>query len=628
MERYPRATLVTLTESFRSYQGVLDQSHAHAASHIPASHGAHAPLTATRTGNAAVSLLVAPDPLAERDQVAGLVEAALAEGVAPHEIAVIASRNASVDRFSEHLAGRGIPTLRAGDVSLSSRPLMRSVLALMRAVGNPLDTSSLRESVLAPWWPAGLSERASFLTKTRDSDLLSQLSSQFPKIGTVVSELQAAALGEAPLVVFSRLLTESGARGFVLGNSQYVEDVSMLRKLFGYLEEIVIRDPGMRYAAAIDALGKAHEHGLEWVKSSALTREGRVTVITAHKAKGMEFERVFIVGLTEGEWERGRMNAKIPSPIDMRKNADDAAKQFYVALTRAKDAVTFSYAEESLEGRERKPSAFIPEDLERIEAVYDPLPLLHHDTDAPELVRTLTRDYLTNEGLSPSALQEYLDSPPTFFARRVLRLKEPEQASMVIGTAVHAGIAAYLETADEDRAFAALEAGLMRSLLPRNQAYDAAASDARARLHRYIEEGNALGTASAIEKTYRMSREFAGETVNLSGKIDAVLERDGASRIIDFKTSTTVRGKEENYLLQLAFYDYLLRENGEKPSGACIVQVRADGVEEFPIPLTDSARAEFLATLEEAVPEMLSGKWRAGASTEPSLYDDLLKLFA
>ncbi len=625
LERYPRTTLVELTESFRSYQGILDRAHQLAGTHIPASHGEHQQLTAFRKGTASVSLLVAPDPLAERTQVAGLVEAALKEGVAPHEIAVITARNAGVNRFSEHLAAKGIPTLRAGDISLSSRPLMRSVLALMRATGNPLDTAALREALLAPWWTAGIAERAAFLTRTRDSALMQELATQFPKIGETVAALQEAALHEAPLVVFSRLLEESGARSYVLSHGEHLEDVNLIRKLYGYLEEIVSRDTDMRYGIAVDALGKAHEHGLEWVKSSALVKDGRVTVVTAHKAKGMEFERVFIVGLTENEWEKGKTAAKIPSPIDMRKSADDAAKQFYVALTRAKDQVTLSYAAETLEGRERKPSIFLPEGLPLLTEDYDPLPLLHHETDAPELVRTLTHEYLKGEGLSPSALQEYLDSPATFFARRVLKLKEPEQARMVIGTAVHNGIAAYLETNDEDKAYGALEAALMRSLLPRTSAYDQACDDARARLAAFLAH-DGFGAPTAIEKMYRTQRDIEGETVHLSGKLDAVLEQNGKARIVDFKTSTTVRGHEEDYQLQLAFYDYLLRENGESPAGVSIIQVRTDGVEEFPVPLTEEVKAEFLVTLDTVLTEMLSGAWRP--AKEPSPYDDLLKLFA
>lgn len=627
LDHYPRTTLVTLTESFRSLDGILQAAHSTALSHIPASHGVHEPLFATRTGVATLSLLIAPDPLAERDQVAGLVESALNEGVLPHEIAVISARNASVTSFAEHLAGKGIPTLRAGDVSLSSRPLIRSLLVLMRAVANPIDSASLRECILAPWWGEGIVERATFLARTRDRELLSELSHTFPKMAETITTLQASALHLAPLEIFSELLLSSGARGYALGHGEHLEDVALVRKLYGYLEEIVARDTSVRFKDAVEQLNQAQEHGLNWVKSSTLTREGFVTVITAHKVKGMEFERVFIVGLTENEWEKGKVSAKIPSLIDMAKSADDAAKQFYVALTRAKDQVTLSYARETLEGRERKPSLFIPQGLTPLTPAYDPLPKLHRETDAPELVRLLTKEYLEGEGLSPSALSEYLESPATFFARRVLHLKEPEQARMLIGTAVHEGIAQALrEGGTESSAHAALHAAFHRSLMPRTSAYTQAMEDATHRLESFLEARHTLGRAQVVEQTYKVQRQFGTDLVNLSGKVDAVLEQEGNLRIVDFKTSSSVRGKEEDFQLQLSFYDFLLRENRETPKGASIIQIRPDGIEEFPILITDALRQVFLDTLNDVIPEMLSGKWRAPA--EASAYDDLLRLFA
>ncbi len=627
LEKYPRATAITLTESFRSLGGILEAAHSAALEHIPASHGAHKPLSATRAGEAKLALLAAPDPLAERDQVAGLVEKAIAEGVAPHEIAIIAARNSTVSSFATHLAGRGVPTLRAGTISLSSRPLIRSLLSLMRAVANPLDTASLREVVLSPWLCEGLAERSAFLLRTRDKDLQHALSEQFPKIGEVVKELQTYAQSEGPLAVFSRLLVSSGARAFLLSHANHIEDIALVRRLYEYLEEIVARDKNVSFADAVLALTRAREHGLEWVKSSATIKEGCVTVITAHKAKGMEFERVFIVGLTENEWEKGKMAAKIPSPVDMTRNVEDSAKQFYVALTRAKDAVVLSYAAETLEGRERKPSVFIPSGLSVLSVEFDPLPALHADVSVPELIVRLTREYLAGEGLSPSALADYLESPATFFARRVLHLKEPEQARMLIGTAVHAGIAALIaEDGTAEAARKALEATLHRSLMPRTSAFDQAGDDARQRLEAYIEVRDQFGTATAIEETYRAVRTVVGEEVHVSGKVDAVLLRDGRKTIVDFKTSSTVKEEDPKFALQLAFYDYLLRENKETPSGVSIIQVRTDGVDEVPIPLSKEMHEAFETQLDEALGEMLSGAWRP--AKEPSEYDDLLDLFA
>ncbi|MDB5195494.1 MAG: helicase / ATP-dependent helicase PcrA, partial [Parcubacteria group bacterium] len=622
-EHYPRTELIYLTDSYRSLQGVLDASHALIQS-VPASTGEHPALSATRKGNAKLELLAAPDPLSERDQVASLIEEAIASGTAPHEIAVIASRNATATLFAEQLAARGIPYLRAGDVMLSSRPLMRSVLALMRATANPLDIAALRELLLAPWWSMTLADRAALLVRNRDRELWGALESTYPEVAAVLRELQKKALTEAPLPLLSRMLAETGARGFLLSHAEHLEDLELVRRVFMHIEEILARDPSASFTEVIDAFTKAHEHGLESVKTSVTLAPGKVTVITAHKAKGMEFEKVFIVGLTARAWEKGGMPAKIPSPVDQSRTLEDITKLFYVALTRAKNEVVLSYAIENGEGRDTPPSVLIPAGLSTIEVKSDPLPLLHATLEPTKVVNDLVKRFLTEDGLSPSAFNEYLESPPTFFARRVLRLHEPEAPATAIGTAVHAGIAEYLQTKSEDKSYAALEGTLKRSLLPRNSAYERVVEHARQSLASYISEG-APNETSAVEKAFTLTRTIAGEQVLLQGKIDAIFTRPSGECIIDFKTSSDVHIKDEKHARQLAFYDLLLSENGHAPTAASIIQVGPEVVQEYPVPLTKETRAEFSATLEAVVTELLTGKWRAG---EPSDYDELLKLFA
>ncbi|HEX5774752.1 MAG TPA: ATP-dependent DNA helicase [Candidatus Paceibacterota bacterium] len=622
-EHFPRTEVIYLTDSYRSLAGILDASHGLIQA-VPASTGEHQPLSAVRKGAASLKALAAPDPLAERDQVAALIENAIAAGTAPHEIAVIASRNATANLFAEALAARGVPALRAGDVMLSSRPALRSILALMKAAADPLDTSALRESLLAPWWPIPLAQRAELLLKNRDRELASALAAAYPDIAAVYEALSAAALTTAPLPLLSRLLADSGARSYLLSHGEHFEDVELMRRLFMHIEEIVARDPDRSFADTVSALTKAHEHGLESVKSAVTVEEGKVTVITAHKAKGMEFERVFIVGMNARQWEKGGIPAKIPSPVDQTRSLEDVTKLFYVALTRAKDEVTLSYALENGDGRDLAPSALIPEGLEAIAPSYDPLPLLHAETNVPEAVRALVARYLAHDGLSPSAFNEYLESPPTFFARRVLRLHEPEVPATAIGTAVHAGIAEYLSTRDEDKAYAALAACLKRSLLPRNAAYERVVEHATLSLKSYLAHPHREGEVTAVEKAFSVRRVFAGTEALLYGKVDAIFKIPGGECIVDFKTSSDVRIKDAKHARQLAFYDLLLRENGHDTTEAAIVQVGPDVVKTYPVAVTKETRGELLAALEAVIGELVSGAWREG---EPSEYDDLLKLF-
>ncbi len=628
LAQYPRTTVVELATSYRSLAPILEAAQGLTGG-IPASRGEHKALSAHRTdATASLDLLVADDPLAERDQVGSLVEKAIKEGTRPEEIAVIARTNANATLFAEHLAARGIPTLRAGDVSLSSRPIIRAVQALMQAVADPLDIAALRESLLAPWWEASLQERALFLRETRDFELRTLLKEKFPSIEETVSILQESAQRLAPIELISKLLERSGARAFLLSHADHLDDVLLIRRLIMHIEELVRRDTNASFSAVIAELRKAEEHGLESVKATVLQKEGYVTVITAHKAKGMEFERVFLVSATAREWEKGGRAATIPSPVASLHAAEDAVRLFYVALTRAKDALTVSYSAFSGDGKEQAPSTLIPDGLNVVAPERDLLPLMHSAVDASELVCDLTKRYLMHDGLSPSALNEYLESPASFFAKRVLRLREPEAPALVIGIAVHAGIASYLEHKDEAKAKAALEASLRHSLLPRNAAYDRIAEHARQSLSAYLayrEEDGMLGAPSAIEKTYETTREIDGTTVKLKGQIDALFETRNGICIADFKTTSEVKAMDEKYVRQLAFYDLLVRENGGNPTQAAIVQVGPDGVTDHEVPLTPESRAELVQVLDEVLKELLSGTWREGEAGE---YDDLLKLFA
>jgi RecB family exonuclease len=251
--------------------------------------------------------------------------------------------------------------------------------------------------------------------------------------------------------------------------------------------------------------------------------------------------------------------------------------------------------------------------------------------DAPALVRELTERYLAHDGLSPSAYNEYLQSPATFFAKRVLRLSEPESRAIVLGNGVHAAIAAYLRAKDapaeerEAAAYAELARSFRKSLLPRGDAFDQLERHARGCLASYLESSLCEREAVAVEESFRIERTVLGKEVLLKGKVDAVFAGAGGECIVDFKTSSTIDKKDqEKFERQLAFYDLLLRKNGHHTTDALILQIGEDGVKEYPVALNEATRADLTATLEDVLEELVSGKWRAGEASE---YDDLLALF-
>ncbi len=631
LKLYPRTEVVALTDNYRSYQDMLDISHSLLAG-LPSTTGEHVRLTAFRGAGGSVRLLQAADPLAEREQVASLVEEALQEGVDPKEIAIITLKNDTADLFALHLRARGIPTLRAGNIDLSGRPSIRFLILFMQAIADPNDVASLRAALLAPWWEASLKERSAFLQRYRDYELPDVLATTFPEIAQTIAELQKEAVSIPPLNVFSRLLADSGARAYFLsGGEQVQEDIPLVRQLIMHIEDLARRNPNATFGEVMENFRKAREHEIGSIKTTLTEQEGHVTVITAHKAKGMEFKRVFVTALTAREWEGRGKSALLPSPFDSAREKEEVIRLFYVALTRAKDELVLSYPLAGSEGKELVPMSLIPDGLPSVEASAASIPLMHTSVDAPKLVCELTKRYLTHDGLSPSALNEYLVSPPEFFAKRVLRLREPENRAIVVGNAVHAAIAAYLRlnteasSAREAAAYAELERSLARSLLPRNETFAELVRHTRASLASYLASALLTREPVAIEETFSLKRLVDGTEVVLKGKVDAVFKGEKGECIVDFKTSSQVAKKDkEKFERQLAFYDLILRANGHETTEALIIQVGEEEVTEHPIDLTVETRAELERTLDEVLSELLSGTWRTG---EPSSYDDLLALF-
>jgi len=96
-------------------------------------------------------------------------------------------------------------------------------------------------------------------------------------------------------------------------------------------------------------------------EKDAESKDGRVTLMTVHAAKGLEFPVVLITGMERGLFPHERSVKE--------QTVEEERRLFYVALTRAQDEVLITYADRRpFRGsvRSQRPSPFLdelPEDL-------------------------------------------------------------------------------------------------------------------------------------------------------------------------------------------------------------------------------------------------------------------------
>ncbi|MEW6105111.1 MAG: 3'-5' exonuclease [Bacillota bacterium] len=189
---------------------------------------------------------------------------------------------------------------------------------------------------LAPLVSATAAERTRVV---RDS------AAAFAPLAQEVAELRKDLGRLRPPELLDRVLDRSGLRVY------YSKDPQSARRLAN-LEELcrVFRD---RDSAELDALS-CLESILGFV---ALARnvdrldpdDERVRVLTVHQAKGLEFDTVFVAGLSEYEF---------PSYPAVRENKEaEERRVFYVAITRARRAL-FLTGHKTNNGRLRGPSPY------------------------------------------------------------------------------------------------------------------------------------------------------------------------------------------------------------------------------------------------------------------------------
>ncbi len=130
------------------------------------------------------------------------------------------------------------------------------------------------------------------------------------------------------------------------------------------IETPVSRDPLAAAAyARIQTLARAYEDPDEWMNRLALDQDSdrlvdgveKVSLLTMHAAKGLEFPVVFVTGCEQGVIPFARTGGTCDNPAEERR-------LFYVAMTRAKDLLCLTYARKrQMFGTRRKmqPSMFI-----------------------------------------------------------------------------------------------------------------------------------------------------------------------------------------------------------------------------------------------------------------------------
>jgi DNA helicase-2/ATP-dependent DNA helicase PcrA len=393
---YPDAKTVMLTRNYRSHQEILDTAYRSIEKNNPnrlevrlADTGLSKKLVSARGDGGLVDVMWFKTLEDEAEGVAARIQELKSNDpdLTWNDIAILSRSNDGAEPFIRALEIHGIPFRFYALRGLYAKPVIVDLTAMFSLLDGYHEASAVWRAMTAPCYMFPPRDIATFIQHARHKGIslweaLRQANiipgieetavKRASRLVAHVENLAEAARRERPLKVFQLLLekTEYLANIMKLPERDKVDAISLLNSFANRIKRYEQATLAPTLRGFMDELKTEIESGEEGALH-ADPDEGPdlVKVLTIHASKGLEFKHVFIVSMVDQRFPTRPRGESIPLPdglVNERLPEGDAhleeeRRLFYVAVTRAKDSVTLTGAEDYGGTRKKKPSVFLGE---------------------------------------------------------------------------------------------------------------------------------------------------------------------------------------------------------------------------------------------------------------------------
>ena len=611
--RYPSCTTRVLTENYRSTQAILDSAYQLIRHNDPERLEVRAKVDKRLVARGpmregpGVEAQGFDSPSTEADFVAARIHAAVDVGWRRYsDFAVLVRRHAASDPMLRALNLRGIPCRVAGGGGLYDRPEVVACLDALTAMADPTDDRALfflaaseiygvpaldiaklrrgaerRNRALLPLIEEALASGAVLDAMARGA---------LARLVADLKEMRPFALRHPTGETLYKYLAHSGylerltAEG-AQGDAEADEKVQNLARLFAItraFNQLAVRDRPIEFVRHLAVLRQAGEDPRA---AEPDANEDAVQVVTVHRAKGLEFPVVFMVGLEADHFPSVNRPDPLPFPDALLRQAiptgdfhrAEERRLFYVGMTRAREELCLTWAVDHGGARKWKPSPFVLEALDqsRVEAPLERAKILdqiHRHMRPPEPAALMLAPLKEDEELEVSNRQidDWLTCPLRYKYAHVLKVPLLPHHSVGYGLALHNAIRDYYVhvregwPVDADRLVRVFEDSWTGEGFITREHELQRLEQGRAAIRSWYEREQAHPSAPAIiEGAFRFKE---GANV-VRGRFDRVdIRREGAV-IVDFKSSAITREDKAQQRakdsLQLKIYALAYQETSE-----------------------------------------------------------------
>ena len=484
LEHYHDVRRVVLTQNFRSTQPILDCAYRlirfNDPDRLEVRESIDKRLVSMRSPEGQAPMVAVFDTASsEADWVARQIQAGLESSRRqPGDFAILVRTNRDAELFLRALNVCGIPWHFSGTTGLLTREDSKVLLSCLRTLADPEDSLSWYHVISSSLYACPMADLVACLASANRGRrslraVCEELGAGTPQ-APAVSEAGRACIERflsdvrrlvelsrtlSPGQLLYRWLTDTGwlKHRAALDRQEDVEQLQVVAQFFDRLHrfETLVGNRLPELMQALEFFQALEEPPED--PAPAPMREA-VQVLTIHKAKGLEFPVVFLVGLAQRKFPTPSRRDPIELPEALIQDIlpsgnyhlQEERRLCYVGMTRAREAVYLTaasryggrtahklsqFVQEALEVSAESVAAEAPSAVDRIQRAKPPQPAARGDAvGLPEPLR-----------LDPHGLDDYLTCPLKFRYSHVLRIPVMRHHLVIYGAALHKAVEAYFK---------------------------------------------------------------------------------------------------------------------------------------------------------------------------------------
>ncbi len=384
-----------------------------------------------------------------------------------NDFAILVRANNSAKEFTNALEIAGLPYIFLASKGLYSRPVIMDIIAYLNLLDNYHESTSLYRVLNIPVFKFSHEEIISFLKLAKKknwslyetikylSDFSKESNTKIKTLLSLIEKHTALAKEKKAWEVILAFLNDSGYLEFLTKQTEQkvkenMRELNAFKRRVNEFEsdsdDAIIKN----FLAELSLEMESGEEGS--LVADPDTGPEMIKIMTVHAAKGLEFKYVFIVNLVDLRFPTIERKEPIEFPDALVKeiipegdaHLEEERRLFYVAMTRAKQGLYFSWAEDYGGTRRKKPSRFLTElKIQNSE---------FRTNDGEQRVQShnlliKNTQQFASSGKKPvyelpkfysySQLQSYSKCPHQYFRDYVLKIPKPGKHFFSFGQSMH-----------------------------------------------------------------------------------------------------------------------------------------------------------------------------------------------